>query len=409
MIFGSKKLGELFEKAKNAVAPVLDAVGIGASMGSREEDIAKFDNSETKQNVDGTSAVFEIRKMEVKGKNSADEPERWEIINYYGPISPKIIVPNRVDGKDVYSVAAGAFKKCDKSTAVFCDGIKEIKCIDFAQVVLPDSLEDIDAIPNVRIGTVIAPKNVKSVTIGSWKKTDGDTPDFLNRVIILGPVGYVRIGRFRNVDLFIENCAESLSLNTGEYSEYYNRYQNMTISDQLLKTPSIRIKLPETGILKSLFVDIQNGAVSEINLPEGLEIIKGDLECFRNCKKLRSISLPSTLKEIARSCFNGCSSIKSVVIPGGLKKIPETAFSCEGLKNVKILSGVEEIEKKAFGNIKDLCIEIPPSVTKIDEEAFEDNYQKKWHKIKLRIRCVTGTEAHRFAVRNEYDWEPMNP
>lgn len=82
MIFGSKKLGELFEKAKNAVAPVLDAVGIGASMGSCEEDIAKFDNSETKQNVDGTSAVFEIRKMEVKGKNSADEPERWEIINY---------------------------------------------------------------------------------------------------------------------------------------------------------------------------------------------------------------------------------------------------------------------------------------------------------------------------------------
>lgn len=170
MIFGSKKLGELFEKAKNAVAPVLDAVGIGASMGSCEEDIAKFDNSETKQNVDGTSAVFEIRKMEVKGKNSADEPERWEIINYYGPISPKIIVPNRVDGKDVYSVAAGAFKKCDKSTAVFCEGIKEIKCIDFAQVVLPDSLEDIDAIPNVRIGTVIAPKNVKSVTTRKLEK-----------------------------------------------------------------------------------------------------------------------------------------------------------------------------------------------------------------------------------------------
>ena len=90
-----------------------------------------------------------------------------------------------------------------------------------------------------------------------------------------------------------------------------------------------------------------------------------------------------------------------------MKKIPETAFSCEGLKNVKILNGVEEIEKNAFYGVKDLCIEIPQSVTKIDEETFENN--KKWNKIKLLIRCVTGTEAHRFAVRNEYDWEPMNP
>ena len=63
--------------------------------------------------------------------------------------------------------------------------------------------------------------------------------------------------------------------------------------------------------------------------------------------------------------------------------------------------------EKCVLRCQDLCIEIPQSVTKIDEETFENN--KKWNKIKLLIRCVTGTEAHRFAVRNEYDWEPMNP
>ncbi len=408
MIFGSKKLGELFEKAKNAVAPVLDAVGIGASMGSCEEDIAKFDNSETKQNVDATSAVFEIKKMEVKGGNSADEPERWEIINYYGPISPKIIVPNRVDGKDVYSVAAGAFKKCDKSTAVFCEGIKEIRCIDFAQVVLPDSLEKLIATLKVKTGTVIVPKHTKQVSIGREKGSIMNLPDFLSRVIILGPVEFVGIGSFLNVELFIENCAERLDLLTGDYFEY-SGYTRSSVKN-LRNMPNIRIKLPETGKLKYLKADICNMAVSEINFPEGIEKIDGFEGKFRNCYKLKSVVLPSTLKEIVKDCFNGCDSIKSVVISGGLKKIPEDTFRwCEGLKSVKILNGVEEIEKNAFGSIKDLFIEIPPSVTKIDKESFGSQSDRTFYKYKLLIRCVTGTEAHRFAVRNEYDWEPMNP
>ena len=91
---------------------------------------------------------------------------------------------------------------------------------------------------------------------------------------------------------------------------------------------------------------------SHVNIPDGITKISDGV--FKN-KKLCSISIPASLKEIGNYAFCGCKQLTSIELLNGLAKIGDYAFKdCKNLPNIEIPSSVIRIGKGAF-NCTSIC------------------------------------------------------
>lgn len=88
---------------------------------------------------------------------------------------------------------------------------------------------------------------------------------------------------------------------------------------------------------------------------------------------IKSVTFPSTLKEIGMSAFSVCKELESVNVPHSVDKIEMAAFSdCQNLHIVELSNQLTRIEDFCFILCKSLrSIEIPTNVTQIGEGAFE--------------------------------------
>lgn len=157
---------------------------------------------------------------------------------------------------------------------------------------------------------------------------------------------------------------------------------------------------PTTGTITDCDTSVYSADIpSEIY---GVSVTTIGKYAFSNCKKLTSVSIPSTVAEIEMSAFNNCSQLTSVLIPnsvvtmggsssavnsgvfyncdklesitvpGSVKRLSNyTFYGCDNLKTVVLEDGVEEIGRSAFGSCKSLVdITLPNSVTSIESRAF---------------------------------------
>jgi len=185
------------------------------------------------------------------------------------------------------------------------------------------------------------------------------------------------------------------------------------------------------GVLQSIdgetILQFPNGKEGDYVIPEGVELIKGDV--FYGKKLLNSVTISSTVRKIDNKAFSGCSSLTSIYvnesnevfksidgilfdnnnslleypegregkcnipvgttsitnnafkechkltgvnIPGTVVVIERNAFEgCDGLTELNIENGVKTLESYSFSScIKLKSVIIPSSVTTIDEEAF---------------------------------------
>ena len=72
---------------------------------------------------------------------------------------------------------------------------------------------------------------------------------------------------------------------------------------------------------------------------------------FKNCKKIKSIELPKTIKILNSSCFSYCEQLESVILHG-VENIYSFAFGgCISLKYLFISDSIKEIDETAFEDI----------------------------------------------------------
>ncbi|MBR5434019.1 MAG: leucine-rich repeat protein [Bacteroidales bacterium] len=156
-------------------------------------------------------------------------------------------------------------------------------------------------------------------------------------------------------------------------------------------------------------------------IPEGVETV--DIRAFYQCKELEEISFPSTVEAIPYACFtsseklstviihegvlvsgeyafNNCVSLTELSIPGSVKKINDMAFrNCTGIERLTLTEGIEKIGREAFSSCSNLSeIVIPESVKTIDYMAFSK---------KTTLIVTAGSEAHKYAVENNYKHEAV--
>ena len=132
---------------------------------------------------------------------------------------------------------------------------------------------------------------------------------------------------------------------------------------------SIKFADGTTKLIEGL---LQESAVESLTIPEGVTEIP---TYFCNgCKKLTTISLPSTLRTIGIDAFSYCSSLDNVEIPKSVKTIKGRAFvSTTSLKNFTLQEGIQTMENSIFEYSALTSIYIPKTLSTTDAPFMNSN------------------------------------
>jgi hypothetical protein len=96
-------------------------------------------------------------------------------------------------------------------------------------------------------------------------------------------------------------------------------------------------------------------------------------ECFKDCRGLTSVTIPSSITSLGNRCFDGCSGLTSVTIPSSITSLSDRCFrGCEGLTSITIPSSVTSLGGQCFESCSGLTsITIPSSVTSLGNDCFD--------------------------------------
>lgn len=149
-------------------------------------------------------------------------------------------------------------------------------------------------------------------------------------------------------------------------------------------TKSVRVTVDsDYRIVNYTLYDYYGGA--ECVIPEDLNVMYLDEECFRNNTTVRRIVLPSTLTEIPERAFEGCINLEEIFIPSQCIVIGKQAFSgCQKLQKVTfgmfvdkdknesdVYTGTITIGPEAFKNCRSLStLQNMKRMTSIWDSAF---------------------------------------
>ncbi|MBO5046328.1 MAG: leucine-rich repeat protein [Clostridia bacterium] len=151
--------------------------------------------------------------------------------------------------------------------------------------------------------------------------------------------------------------------------------------DRLTKT--VRFKVGDDYYVNSYTLYNYYGGEEAI-VPDDLNVMYLDEECFRYNTTIKRVVLPSTLMEIPERAFEGCTSLEEIVIPADCTQIFPYAFNkCSSLKKIVLLEAEDEITggtstgtvtigRSAFAGCAKLdTIENQHRITTVYDRAFE--------------------------------------
>ena len=72
---------------------------------------------------------------------------------------------------------------------------------------------------------------------------------------------------------------------------------------------------------------------------------------FKECEKLESVNISSTVTSLRDEAFRGCKSIKSVHLPGNVQYVGESTFrDCISMQKLVVDNGNIEIGERRCGD-----------------------------------------------------------
>ncbi|MFR6360978.1 leucine-rich repeat protein [Amedibacterium intestinale] len=138
--------------------------------------------------------------------------------------------------------------------------------------------------------------------------------------------------------------------------------------DEIVNVPSMIDDKPVIGIESKAFAECRG--VKEIVLPDTIKTIESF--AFSKCTELEKVTIPNSVSSLGTYIFNDCISLKTVNLPKNISTVPEGMFSgCKELKSIALHDGLEVIGNAAFKDCTSLVnVELPNTLKKIDAYAF---------------------------------------
>ena len=122
----------------------------------------------------------------------------------------------------------------------------------------------------------------------------------------------------------------------------------------------------------------QGSNIESISIPSSITTIEAGT--FQNCRNLKKVLLPSTVTKLCAACFAGCYNLEEINIPDGLNDLgSQTNYGyrsyvfgeCRKIKSIKIPSGVKTLASGCFLNSGLETIIIPASCSIMAEDCLD--------------------------------------
>jgi hypothetical protein len=192
---------------------------------------------------------------------------------------------------------------------------------------------------------------------------------------------------------------------------------------QKYELKELRIETGRTSINDGEFCNMEN--LETVTLPDDIKVI--GKRAFQGCKKLKSINLPTSLISIGDFAFDGCESLigksegfvycesRFLTIPDYVERIGSCAFrNCKKLRGITLGAKTRELGESAFAECQSLeLVELPDVIHKWERGVFRNckalegfaavNYEfsknePEWFDIDSIIR-----KGNKWAVAECYD------
>ncbi len=280
----------------------------------------------------------------------------------------EVNIPNSVK-----EIGIGAFRYCMSLTEISIPGSVSVihaytfdNCENLAKIELNEGIKTIDMFAfrnSANIESVTIPKSVDTLSL-------------------------VALSKVKTLNMYDENGELRSVKNNASYRTIDPKTNDWKTSGQMTETISWNIDENGTLIIsgKGKMCDYSGGLYSDVlgyspfYLNENIKnvIIEEGITgignyTFKECKNLRSVTLPSTLSDIPMGAFAN-TGLTEVTIPNGVKKLIQDCFAgCTQLKKVTLPDGLKMIGFSAFNGCRALSdINIPETVDTIDDYAFAD-------------------------------------
>lgn len=140
-------------------------------------------------------------------------------------------------------------------------------------------------------------------------------------------------------------------------------------------------------------------SLEEIIFPDKSLVSIGDY-FFYNCYNLKTIKLPSTLRDIGEYCFANCVSLEEVDL-SMVDFIPyRTFFNCTSLTSVKVSQNLKMVGNSAFCNTNIKSFTVPDSCVILEPMAFAYTNNLKKLKIGKGVKSIPSKLVYFSKVTN---------
>lgn len=200
--------------------------------------------------------------------------------------------------------------------------------------------------------------------------------DYQERSLTSGECGELTTWKYANGLLTLNGEGEMQYCGTDDCP--WANYRN--------KITTVKINEGVTNIGSFAFYNCKS--LKKITLPTTLKSI-GD-SAFKNCTSLKTITLSNNIKTIGDNAFNSCTNLRTLVIPDNVREISFAAFeNCQRLQTITLSNRLTTISSRMFNGCKQLkSITIPNRVTSIETCAFNECYNLKTVKLSTKIREI---------------------